>query len=189
MAQSHRHARLVWRAWPSGAGLGWLLGRRAGGVEITNAGESHGVGRRWRVVADLFFPILGLAVVCAVTWRFLPPGPARTRLQVAGTVLLFAPLVAAGTLWKQSIRLVPHREGPAVLCLGIAAVLARRIVLQRQGRWPATSEPRVLLLRSPTGLSVIAAGFGIAGLLLGSRFGLEASVGATGLTDPSSNCG
>jgi hypothetical protein len=104
-------------------------------------------------------------------------------------VLLFAPLVAAGTLWKQSIRLVPHREGPAVLCLGIAAVLARRIVLQRQGRWPATSEPRVLLLRSPTGLSVIAAGFGIAGLLLGSRFGLEASVGATGLTDPSSNCG
>jgi len=127
------------------------------------------------VVADLFFPLLGVAMACAVGWRLLPPGPARTRLQIAGTVLFFAPLVAAGVLWKESIRLVLHQEGLAALwCLGIAAALVRRIVLQRQGRWPTTSEPRARLLRSPIGLIVVAAGFGTAGLLLGGWFALDA---------------
>lgn len=127
------------------------------------------------VVADLFFPLLGVAVACAVAWRFLPPGPARTRLQIGGTLLFFAPLVAAGALWKQSVRLVLHQEALAALwCLGIAAVLVRRIVLQRQGRWPTTQEARARLLRSPIGLGVLAAAFGAAGLLLSGRFTLDA---------------
>ncbi len=127
------------------------------------------------VVADLFFPLLGVALACAVAWRLLPPGLARTRLQIAGTLLFFAPLVAAGVLWKQSIRLVLHQEGLAALwCLAIAAALARRIVLQRQGRWPTTSKARARLLRSPIGLGVVAVGFGTAGLWLSGRFSLDA---------------
>ncbi len=94
-------------------------------------------------IHQLFLPTMVLALALSAAWRFIPVGRWRTGVQIGGTVLFFAPLVAVAVLWHQSVLLVPHQEATVALwTLAVAVALGWRAL---GGGRRGTSRPAVLL--------------------------------------------
>jgi hypothetical protein len=96
------------------------------------------------VIHQLFVPTMVLAVALSAAWRFIPGGRWRTGLQIVGTVLFFAPLVAVAALWHQSVLLVLHQEATVALwTLAVAVALGWRTLA---GAKRGTSRAAVMLV-------------------------------------------
>lgn len=96
------------------------------------------------VIHQLFVPILVLALALSAAWRFIPVGRWRTGLQIVGTALFFAPVVAVAALWHQSVLLVLHQEAALALwTLAVAVVLGWRALA---GAKRGAARPAVMLV-------------------------------------------
>lgn len=118
----------------------------------------------------LFYPMLALALALSIAWRHVPPGPLRTRVQLAGSVLFFAPIVALLGLWKESILLTLQQEAVAAFCLlavVAAAGFAGYSILKGQREYRTGGR------RSPLLALLIAIIPGIFGVILAKEFVLD----------------
>ncbi len=90
-----------------------------------------------------------LALALSAAWRFIPDGRWRTRIQIVGTVLFFAPLAAVAVLWHQSVLLVLHQEATLALwaLAGATALGWRALGGEKRGNSPTLRVRNQLGLR------------------------------------------
>ncbi len=101
------------------------------------------------VVHQLFLLTIVLALALSAAWRFIPDGRWRTRIQIVGTVLFFAPLAAVAVLWHQSVLLVLHQEATLALwaLAGATALGWRALGGEKRGNSPTLRVRNQLGLR------------------------------------------
>lgn len=114
------------------------------------------------VIHQYFFPCIGAGIVLALVWRLVPPGLARTALQVIAGLLFFLPQLAVMYFGGRSVQLILHRN--VVLALWLVAGGAFAV-------WQAARSgggKRGGLVRSPLIVGTIGVVVGVGGLWLGS---------------------
>lgn len=73
------------------------------------------------IINASFLPALGLAVVLAIGWRFVPPGRTRFTLQVVASLLFFVPQLAMLLLVNLSVSLLFYQDVVLITWVGLIA--------------------------------------------------------------------